>query len=400
MKLLSIEFVALAVALIFWVRFVRGPLRLAGFLLGSAGYAASFLTPVGRLTTAGFLLAGYALALSARRWPRSTAPAVAALVASFAVLRGYGVVLALLPEGLWSTELATAGLSYLLFKIVHVVVDAAGGRLPGLTLPSYLAYCLNFTTFLLGPIQRYQSFTEQWEGRREPLAADLDAHLDAVNRVLRGYLKKWVVADFLSTRVLLPGAAIAGLSPGEALLGAWGFYLYLYFDFSGYCDVVIGIGKLMGVAPPENFRLPFLSPNIQQYWLRVHRSLTEWLTSYVFHPLYTALLRSKRMHGHHLAARNLAIAATMLVAGVWHGTTLSFLAFGVVHALYQVGYRTLEYALSARLGAAGLRALRARRIWAVAGTVVTFVLTASAYLFFVLSPEQLGILAASAWGTR
>jgi D-alanyl-lipoteichoic acid acyltransferase DltB (MBOAT superfamily) len=389
MKLLSLEFIALAVALVFWVRFVRGPLRLAGFLAGSAIYASTFLTPVGRVTISAFLLCGYALARIAQRWPRLTAPAVALLIGGFVYLRGYDVVVAFLPERFWSAALSIAGLSYLLFKVVHVVVDAAGGRLPRLGLLTYLAYCLNFTTFLLGPIQRYQSFIEQWDGRQEPLEPDVTSHFDAVNRVLRGFLKKWVVAAVLANWALLPGESIAGMGPGDVLLGAWLFYVYLYFDFSGYCDVVIGIGRLMGIAPPENFWLPFFSPNIAQYWLRVHRSLTEWLTDYVFHPLYTGLLRSRLLRGHRLASRNVAIAATMLIAGVWHGTTVSFVLFGLVHALYQVVYRTTEHVLAGRLGAEGLQALRARPSWAVAGTVVTFVATASAYVFFVLTPSEL-----------
>ena len=400
MTLLSIEFIALAVALVFWVRFVRGPLRIAGFLVGSAVYAATFLTPVGRVTLAIFLLAGYVCARLAQRWPRLTAPAVAALIAGFVYLRGYEVVVAFLPDRFWSAALSIAGLSYLLFKVLHVVVDAAGGRLPHLRLVSYLAYCLNFTTFLLGPIQRYQAFVDQWEGRQEPLLSDVASHFDAVNRVLRGFLKKWVVAAFLAEWALLPGASIAGMGAGEILLGAWLFYLYLYFDFSGYCDVVIGIGRLMGIAPPENFWLPFFAPNIAQYWLRVHRSLTEWLTDYVFHPLYTGLLRSRVLRGHRLASRNMAIAATMVIAGIWHGTTVSFLLFGIVHAFYQVVYRTIEHVLTARLGVEGLQALRARPGWAVAGTVVTFVATASAYVFFVLTPSQLGSLSTAAWSAR
>jgi D-alanyl-lipoteichoic acid acyltransferase DltB (MBOAT superfamily) len=392
MSLLSLEFAALSAALILWVRIVRGPLRLAGFLAGSGYYATTFLSPAGCAVTLAFVLLGYALARLARARPQLTAACVAVVVALFVYLRGYDFVLGVLPEAAWSPVLATAGLSYLLFKIVHVVVDSAGGRLGPLTLPTYLAYCFNFTTFLLGPIQRFPDFAAQWNGERDPLGPGLTAHLDAMNRVLRGLLKKWVLADIIGRHALLPGESIAGMAPLEVLVGAWVFYVYLYLDFSGYCDVVIGIGRLMGVAPPENFHLPFLAPNIAQYWLRVHRSLTEWLTDYVFHPLYTALLRVRRLRGHRLAARNVAIASTMLVAGVWHGTTLSFVLFGVAHAAIQVAYRTLESALEGSLGTAGVRALRARRWWSALGTAVTLVLSASAYVFFVLSPADLTAL--------
>lgn len=398
MTLLSIDFIGLAIALVLWVRFMPDPFRLAGFIAGSAFYAASFLTPTGYLTTGGLIAAGFVLARVARARPSLTTPAVSGLVLAFMLLRGYDVVLAIVGATSWDAALASAGLSYLLFKVIHVVVDAAGGALPGLSLGRYVAYCLNFTTFLLGPIQRYQSFVDQWDGRRDPLAADLVSHFDAVNRVMRGFVKKWVLGVYVSRLALLPGESIAGMGPVDIILGSWGFYLYLYCDFSGYCDIVIGIGRLMGIAPPENFNLPFFSPNIAQYWLRVHRSLTEWLTDYVFQPLYTAILRRPEMREHRLASRNIAIAGTMIVAGLWHGTTVSFLLFGLVHAGYQVMYRTSEHLLTSSLGAVRLRELRATRPWTLASTGLTFVATASAYAFFVLTPAQLTSLATAWWG--
>jgi hypothetical protein len=168
MALLSLSFIVLAISLVAWVRVMRGPLRLAGFVLGSAVYAATLLSPVGRVSTALFVLAGFVFARLVQRRPQYTAAAVGLLVAAFVYLRGYDLLVTLLPKGSWNSALATAGLSYLLFKVVHVIVDSAGGALPRLGFWSYVAYCLNFTTFLLGPIQRYQSFVDQWEGRVEP----------------------------------------------------------------------------------------------------------------------------------------------------------------------------------------------------------------------------------------
>ena len=276
------------------------------------------------------------------------------LVAGFVYLRGYDLVVTLLPKGAWNSALATAGLSYLLFKVVHVIVDSAGGALPRLGFWSYIAYCLNFTTFLLGPIQRYQSFVDPMGRAHRSVGAGPRFSPGCGEQSPQG-----ISQEVGGRRICSSGWRFCRASRSttwvsrSVLLGSWFFYLYLYFDFSGYCDIVIGIGRLMGIAPPENFWLPFLSPNIAQYWLRVHRSLTEWLTDYVFHPVYTALLRSGLMRGRRLAARNVAIATTMIVAGVWHGTTLSFLLFGIVHAFYQVVYRTIEHVLAAAPGRRG-----------------------------------------------
>jgi membrane protein involved in D-alanine export len=152
---------------------------------------------------------------------------------------------------------------------------------------------------------------------------------------------------------------------------------------------VIGVGCLLGVRPPENFNLPFLSSNPSQYWQRVHESLTSWLTDYVFNPLYAAALRSGWLGWHPLAAMAVAVMATMLVAGLWHGTTLAFVMFGLVHGLYLVVFRSYEHAALSVLGRKGLRKLRDSRVWLVASTIITFHFTATAYIFFVLDTNQL-----------
>ena len=385
--MLTLEFIALAAAMVLWLRITHGWLRLLGFLAGCLTFAASYLTPIGALSTGIFVAMGYGLARLVKSHPEMTVGAIATMVGSFVYLRGYDFLLPLLPEGIWGELIATAGLSYLLFKMLHVIVDSASGIEVRPLL--YLAYCLNFTTFLLGPIQRYPDFVRQWNGEEDPLEPRFEAHLGAANRVLRGLVKKFVIAERIAPYALLPHASASGMELPEVILGAWVFYLYLYFDFSGYCDIMIGIGRLMGVAPPENFYLPMFSPNIAQYWLRVHRSLTEWLTDYVFHPTYTALLRSERFGRRRLLCRNAAIACAMLIAGVWHGTTLSFLLFGLVHAVYQVIFRSFEELALRRLGRKGLARLRRNPIWACASIALTFVATGTAFIFFVLDPPEL-----------
>jgi alginate O-acetyltransferase complex protein AlgI len=392
LSLLSLEFIALAGAAIFWVRFVPGPLRGLGFFAASCWYASQFASPLSLVCLAAFAAAGYGGALLAARSSRWTPAVVFTLVAAFVYLRGYDLLDFVLP-GDWRLEfLELAGLSYLLFKMIHVVVDCSSGLAVPLRFGWYALYCTNFTAFLLGPIQRYPDFVRQWRGEQEPLESGFEPHLDAVNRILRGMLKKFVFAERVAVFALLPGAEIADMPTLEVLMRAWVFYVYLYLDFSGYCDIMIGIGSLMGVRPPENFRFPFLAPNVSEYWLRVHRSLTTWLTDYIFTPLFAAGLRFRDGLVNPLLAGSVAMGTTMLVAGLWHGTTLNFLLFGAVHAVYLVSYRVIERVLQDRLGRRGLRELRERRSWRVAGTVVTLILTASAYVFFVLEPDQIGVL--------
>ena len=189
----------------------RGAVRLLGFLLASGYFAYTYLGVGGMAWTLSFCVAGYACAVFVRRNPRWLWLAVTALALVFIYARGYGLLRFVLPEGLQTKLLATAGLSFLFFKILHVVIDTAGGTIK-VSFWRYLSYCFNFTTFLLGPIQRYQYFESQWTGTTEAIPATFEAHLDAVNRILRGMVKKYVVAEFLSAYALQGDAPVATLS--------------------------------------------------------------------------------------------------------------------------------------------------------------------------------------------
>ncbi|MGD8278178.1 MAG: MBOAT family O-acyltransferase, partial [Gemmatimonadota bacterium] len=271
MSLLSPQFFGLALAAILWVRTVRGPMRGLGFAIASLLFIHSHVGLAGVLVIAAFSLGGYGSALALKRSRAAGTVAIVALTAAFIYAQTYSFLAFLLPGAWIVPALRTAGLSFLFFKVVHVAIDYGGGTIEKLPFPEYLIYCFNFTAYLAGPIQRFQEFDEQWSGAREPLPAELEPHLDATLRILRGLVKKYVLATYVAPWALLPGATIGTESLAHVVAGVYLFYIYLYLDFSGYCDVVIGTGALMGVRPPENFNFPFLSPNVAQFWLRVHR---------------------------------------------------------------------------------------------------------------------------------
>jgi len=350
-------------------------------------FVTSYVGFVGTAIALAFSVVGYGIARLARRSPRLGGVGIAVLSAAFVYVQAYTFLGWFLPPEWIVTTLATAGLSFLFFKIVHVIVDFSSGTIDDLSLGIYLIYCFNFTAFLLGPIQRYQEFDDQWTGRIEPLPAQLEPHLDAVLRVLRGLAKKFVLAAYFAPFAILPGAEIADLGWVRILAGVYLFYLYLYLDFSGYCDVVIGIGALMGIRPPENFHLPFFSPNVAQFWLRVHRTLTTWLTDYVFNPVFATLLRSRTWNP--LTAALVAMMLTMLVSGLWHGTTMNFVLFGLVHGVLLSVFRIYEHQMQRRVGRKGLAALRRKPVYRLSATGLTFATTGLAYVFFVLDLDQL-----------
>lgn len=394
-SLLSAEFLGISLLAIVLVGAFRGALRQLLFLtLNLVFLGAVVLEPRSAAATLGFCLLGY-VAVRVVVWRgRLFAPVIAAYALLFVYLRSYELLELLLPEDALVSTLSTVGLSFLLFKILHIMIEGRSGTLGTFSFGAYLNYCLNFTTFLMGPIQRYQDYSAQWSGERDAIAASYEAHLDAGLRVLLGFVKAYVVAAWLEPHALRPDTNLLALSGTSALFATYAFYFYLYLNFSGYCDVVIGVGSLMGVRPPENFDKPFLARNISDFWLRQHRSLTTWLTDYVFTPTYKRALESPGLRRRPLLAASGALMLTMLVSGLWHGTTLPFLLFGLVHGLYLVVYRGWDTLLTRRLGRAGVRHFRSRPLVHAGGVLLTFHAAAFAFVFFRIdTPLWLGMAA-------
>lgn len=378
-SLMSTDFLALAMGSALVLSVLRGAARQLAFLTANVVFiAAMLLTPDGAVSTMLFCLLGYAIVQWIRHAPRiGFAVGLPVYVALFVYLRNYDFLAWVLPEAFLSAgHWATVGLSFLFFKIVHAMIEARSGTLGPIDFLSFVNYGLNFTTFMMGPIQRYQDFTAQWSGREPAVAPTLIAHFDAALRVLVGLVKAYVIADRLAPYALSATADLMDISRLTLLGRIFAFYFYLYFNFAGYCDVVIGIGCLLGVRPPENFDKPFLARNISDFWFRFHRSLTQWLTNYVFSPVYKKALETDFFAARPLWAMNAALLLTMLVSGLWHGTSLAFLLFGLTHGLYFVVFRTWEAVAIQRRGKAWLRQWRAR--WYVQALSIMATLTAVA----------------------
>jgi len=231
----------------------------------------------------------------------------------------------------------TLGLSYILFRVLHLLIDAHDGEITEkLNLVTFFNYTCNFLCFVSGPIQRYQQFVANGRPMATPLGDD-QVFL-ALLRIINGYLKLIVVsgfADYFFTylrRRLLNGSnpASHAILAVEYGLAAILYAVYLYYNFSGYMDIVIGIGKLLGKDLPENFNKPFLARDFLEFWTRWHMTLSEWFKTYLFNPLMQALMTRFRQPA---LVPYLGVAAffvTFLVMGLWHGTTAIFIVYGLV----------------------------------------------------------------------
>jgi alginate O-acetyltransferase complex protein AlgI len=234
-----------------------------------------------------------------------------------------------------SAELATAndlrwlGFSYVAFRLVHTLRDRQSGRLPLVSLQEYVIYVIFFPAFVAGPIDRLERFIKDLRKPLAPVPAD---YAEAGKRLLVGLFKKFVVADTLALVALNAANAGQARSAGWLWLLLYAYAFQIFFDFSGYTDIAIGLGRLAGIALPENFNAPYLKPNLTLFWNNWHMTLTQWFRAYYFNPL-TRWLRSGERRLVPAAIIFITQLSTFVLIGLWHGVTLNFVVWGAWHGL-------------------------------------------------------------------
>ena len=311
--------------------------RLWVLLVANLVFIGSFVqTPVQVAPLAGFLLLGYAATRWVARWPKTwvLGLTVILIVVVFAVLKRY----TFLPAGIGLTFLyLQIGLSYILFRILQMVIDCAGGERDARLAPlHFFNFTCNFLCFVSGPIQRSDDYLAQLDqlGRR----VDETLAFAAFQRVIKGFIKLAVVsavANYLfaaiSAAVLAETSSLSGWRyAAQYAASAVAYTFYLYYNFSGYMDIVIGIGWLLGQNLPENFDRPFSARNIFEFWARWHMTLSEWFKTYLFNPLMKFLAAHVSAPALLPYLGVLAFFVTFFVMGVWHGSTGVFVIYGLV----------------------------------------------------------------------
>jgi hypothetical protein len=233
------------------------------------------------------------------------------------------------------------GLSFFTFSQIGCLLHYAGGDAQPPRARDYALFSGFFPSLTAGPILHPSETLAQFA---RPLRWSADDAAVGMGWFLIGLLKKTVLADPLAG-VVEGGYGSAG---SVGLFGAWqavcGYSLQLYFDFSGYSDMAIGLGRMFGVRLPDNFDRPYRARSVIDYWQRWHMSLTRFLTANVHAPLTVAALRWRRSRGLRidhaaqcrpigfLAMIAVPVAATMLLVALWHGFAWTFLVFGALHA--------------------------------------------------------------------
>lgn len=303
--------------------------------LASAVFIGSYVDRARQLLPlAGFLLFGYVSieVLRQSRSRRLLGVLLAGLLGGFVLLKRYSF---LSPAIQLPFPYLVVGLSYVLFRLIHLMVDAQQGeldrRIPAL---QFVNYCLSFLSFTAGPIQLYPDFVRE---QTAPLVANRANIADALSRVVRGFVKVGVASAILNYAFMaLSGRLLAAALPATSstcalFVTSAVFYTgYLYANFAGYMDIVLGVGALSGYRLPENFNQPFAARSFLDFWSRWHMTLSNWFKVYLFNPLLKGL--AKRYPSNATAPYLAAVAffVTFLVMGVWHGTTAVFVIYGLL----------------------------------------------------------------------
>jgi alginate O-acetyltransferase complex protein AlgI len=211
------------------------------------------------------------------------------------------------------------GISFYTFHTISYIVDVARGRVRAThNLFEYLAYVSLFSQLVAGPIVRYREIEDDLERIDGPPREDQMAR--GIGFFVVGLVKKAVIADGIAGWIDPLLAVPASLSTAGAWLTALGYSLQLYYDFSGYSDMAVGLGLMFGLRIPQNFNAPYRALGISDFWHRWHISLSSWLRDYLYIPLGGSRKGEARTYAN--------LLLTMLLGGLWHGANWTFVVWG------------------------------------------------------------------------
>lgn len=225
----------------------------------------------------------------------------------------------------WVKVALPIGISFFTFQSLTYAIDVyRGTTVSSRKLTDYVLYIMMFPQLIAGPIVRYNSVAQQIVSRQ----SDLEDRMTGFYRFVIGLAKKVLISNVLAGIADEAFALNADLSTASAWLGMLSYTLQIYFDFSGYSDMAIGLGKMMGFRFPENFMNPYTSRSITEFWRRWHITLGTFMKEYLYIPLGGNRRGSGRTY--------LNLIIVFLCSGFWHGASWNFVIWGAYHGLFQI----------------------------------------------------------------
>lgn len=266
----------------------------------------------------------------------------------------------------WTKLVLPIGISFYTFETITYVVDVYRRiHKPLKKFWDYQLYIILFPKLIAGPIIRYHDLANQITDRPE----NVDNRLTGFYRFVLGLSKKIIIANVMGEQAdKIFAMNIAELDTYTAWIGIISYTFQIYFDFSGYSDMAIGLGKMMGFKFPENFNNPYISQSITEFWRRWHMTLGSWMRNYLYIPLGGNRVNSKfRLYF------NLWIV--FLASGLWHGASWSFVFWGAYHGVFLVLERAFLLKVYGKIGK-------------LPSMIITFLLVMIGWIFFRV--ENLG----------
>jgi D-alanyl-lipoteichoic acid acyltransferase DltB (MBOAT superfamily) len=276
-----------------------------------------------------------------------------------------------------AADLRWLGFSYIAFRLIHTIRDRQSGRLPAVPLAEYAAYVIFFPSLTAGPIDRIERFLGDL---RRPFALSAEDLTEAGKRLLVGLFKKFVIADALALVALNGTNALQVRTAGWTWVLLYAYAFQIFFDFSGYTDIAIGLARLLGFKLPENFSAPYRKPNLTQFWNNWHMTLTQWFRAYFFNPV-TRFLRSAKKPLPIPVVILITQIATMALIGLWHGVTANFVLWGLWHGLGLFAHNRWSEQTKARFAALPPRW---QTVLNAGGVLLTFNFVALGWVFFAM----------------
>lgn len=376
----------IAVCLLYWASAGSRRLQLAILVIANLFFLARFSLIYLTLPLAASI--DFLVGLGFARWREPAMRRVllaVSLVVNLGLLVGLKVI-PLLKVGSFAW-LFPLSLSFYCFQSLTYTIDLYFGEIvPTRDYTAYLTSALFFPSMTAGPIPRQGKLLDQLS---KPFSLSAEDGGRALLLIAIGLVKKLLIADYLANNLVGRVFDTPALySSAEILVGVYAFALQLFFDFSGYTDIAMGAALLLGIELPENFRQPYLSVNIADFWRRWHITFSNWLRDYLFDPLPKKRKRP-------LLSYSYAFLITFTLGGLWHGISWNFLIWGVLHGL----------ALGVVFAWKQVRRVPSPHWWAKAlGILLTFHFVCFTWIFFRATSLEnaLGILrglASLTWST-
>jgi alginate O-acetyltransferase complex protein AlgI len=252
-------------------------------------------------------------------------------------IRNYPYIHDQLSTGFWSyikapiMSVQKLGLSYILFRFVHYLVESYRKNIHRAHFFTFLNYILFFPTILAGPIDTYNNYNYWLRNNRKGYERSL--FFAGITRIFFGAVKTIGIVPLVIGVATDYNTLIPDFSPALAVfLSLIAYSAYIYLDFSGYSDIAIGTAYLIGIKTPENFNNPYISTSLSVFWKRWHITFSNFLKAYVFMPsikFYNLIFQ----HKYRLTVTILCYLTTFVICGLWHGDSINFLYWGLWHGI-------------------------------------------------------------------